>query len=393
MEIITWNISIKFILECKRKCFLQWHKNLIRASVLENVQKVLDCWSHLWASFYRCDSCWETKHVFFTCKSRFCNSCSQPQSDIWIDKLFSRLPRGISYHHIVLTIPEELRIFFKKHRGTLSLLPKTASDSVCYFLQEKLHGIPWIIAIIHTFWAKLNWNPHVHLLITHGVFSLKKNTFIKEGFFLPYVAIRQSWTKRLLKHLKDWVYSNLSGDYMKQEIRFLNTFYDYKNKEGENSCRYGFFSKQCFGFEKIVGYIGRYVKRPPIAQSRIIHYDWDIITFEYEDKLEKIKHQKIKKISCSDIEFLELLVQHIPNKYFHMVYYYGIFANRVKGRFINIINSLFRSPRIYPKPHISFRGRYFLWTWSDPLTCTCGWLFHKYMVSIPWYPPFFFDSS
>ncbi|MDR0649937.1 MAG: hypothetical protein LBG59_00580 [Candidatus Peribacteria bacterium] len=33
------------------------------------------------------------KHIFFTCKSRFCNSCSKPQSDLRTNKLYSRLPR------------------------------------------------------------------------------------------------------------------------------------------------------------------------------------------------------------------------------------------------------------------------------------------------------------
>lgn len=390
MEIITWLISIKIILENKRKFFLESHKWLIRESVLKNVRKVLACWANLGYISYKCEGCWELKHVFLTCKSRFCNSCSKPQSDLRTEKLYSRLPRWIGYHHVVLTIPEELRDFFKRHRKALAVLPKTASGSVCFFLRQKHKSIPWIIAVIHTFGAKLNRNPHVHLLITHWAFSFKENTFIKDRFYLPYEAIRASRTKRLPKYLKDRVYANLSWEKQKEEIRFLNTFYGYKNKEDKESTWYGYFSKPHYWFETIIGYIGRYVKRPVIAQSRILDYDWENITFSYTDKLE---NNEIKDITCSDIEFLELLVQHIPNTYFHMVYYYGIFANRVKAKYLKIINTLYPSPRIYPRITKTFRGRFVLWTGKDPLRCSCGWCFLKYEINIPWYKPQYFNTS
>ncbi|MDR0650501.1 MAG: transposase [Candidatus Peribacteria bacterium] len=108
-----------------------------------------------------------------------------------------------------------------------------------------------------------------------------------------------------------------------------------------------YFSKHRSDFETIIGYIGRYVKRPVIAQSRILDYDGDTITFCYIDKTEKDFFKRIKNITCSDMEFIESLVQHIPNKYFHMIYYYGIFANRVKTEYLNLINSLYPSRRIF----------------------------------------------
>ncbi|MDR2416073.1 MAG: transposase, partial [Candidatus Peribacteria bacterium] len=60
-------------------------------------------------------------------------------------------------------------------------------------------------------------------------------------------------------------------------------------------------------------------------------------TSNYVDKTEKDFFERIKNIQCSDIEFLKSLLQHIPNKYSHMVYYYGIFANRTKSKYINTI--------------------------------------------------------
>lgn len=393
MEIITWLIHIKFILESKRKEFLESHKWLIRETVIINIHKVLNCWSNLGFISYKCEWCWEVKHVFFTCKSKFCNSCSKPQSDLRTDKLYSRLPRWISYNHLIFTIPFELRDFFKRHRKALVLLPKTASDAICFFLWKQQKSIPWIIAVIHTFWAKLNWNPHTHLLVTHWAYSKKEKTFIKDRY-IPYHAIKKSRTIMLVKNLKKRCEDNLSWSTYQKEIIFLNKFYDYHSQiTWKRTTRYVYFSKHRSGFETVISYIGRYIKRPVIAQSRILDYDWKNITFCYIDKTEKDFSKKVKNITCSDMEFIGSLVQHIPNKHFHMVYYYGIFANRIKANYLKIINALYPSPRIYPRITKHFRGRFILWRGNDPLKCNCWWYFHKYEINIPWYKPQYFDTS
>jgi hypothetical protein len=69
-------------------------------------------------------------------------------------------------------------------------------------------------------------------------------------------------------------------------------------------------------------------------------------------------NNETKNITCSDMEFLELLVQHIPNQYSHMIYYYGIFANRVKKDYLALINKLYPSPRIYPRVAKNFKWRF-----------------------------------
>lgn len=392
METITWNISIKKILKSNRNIFSSKHQWLIRETVFTNVQKVLDCWENLWHISYKCDSCWDTKHIHFSCKSRFCNSCSKPQSDNRINNLYNRIPRWIWYHHIVLTIPEELRPFFKRNRKALSILARTAADSICFFVKTKHHWIPWIIAVIHTFWSKLNRNPHVHLLVTHWFFSTKDKTFKQwpsAKFFLPYHWVKISRTKYLIKNLKDWCYKNLSVNLCKQEVKFLNSFYDYKDRTWNTSCRYGYFSTFRFGFESIIWYIWRYVKRPVIAQSRILEYDWTNVTFVYKDKYDK-NNEKILQYSTD--EFIWFLVQHIPEKYFHMVYYYWIFANRSKSKYISLINALHPTKRFYPRIPKNFNTRRFFLTWNNPLICECWWHFHKHAIHIPWFKPTYFDN-
>jgi len=387
MEIITWPISIKSIFGNNRFFFEKANQGNIRESSIKNVEKVLNCGSGLqWFASYKCDWCWDTQHIPFTCKSRFCNSCSQPQSDLRTNKLLSRLPDKLLYKHITFTIPWELRIFFKNNRKALSIIPYTAANSIMFFLRkQKL--TPWIIAVIHSFWAKLNRNPHTHLIVTN--WAIHDSWQFKNNIFIPFTAVRTSRTKFLVKNLKNRCYKNLSWEKLIREIKFLNTFYDYHSKiTGEKTTWHVHFPDDALHLSKTLWYIGRYVKRPVIAQSRILDYDWENVTFNYLDKKDKL----VKEITCPVFEFIGLLIQHIPNRYFHMVYHYGIFANRCKKKYLNIITNYFwhSSYRFFvPK---SFAERIFAFTGKNPLQCNCWGIFHKYKIFIPWYAPIYFDS-
>ena len=388
MEITTWPISIKYIFENKRNIFQIKNKGSIRGSTIDNVKRILNCWSQdSWFTSYKCDECGEIKHIAFTCKSRFCNSCSQPQSDIRIEKIISRRPSSLLYNHIVFTIPEELRSFFKRHRNALNILPYTAANAIMHFLKDQ-KVIPWILAVIHTFWAKLNRNPHTHLIVTNWAFH--KKWYFKDNVFLPYVAIRKSRTAFLIKNLKNRTYENVTWDMCIQEIRFLNDFFDYHSKiSGEKVSRHVHFPKKPCSFIEVVGYVWRYIKRPVIAQSRIINYDGENVTFNYTDKHDKL----VKDISCPVLEFMGLLLQHLPNQNFHMIYYYWIFANRCKKKYLRIIKAYYNHEPKMPRIGKNFRERIYIFTGKDALKCSCLGFFHKYQISIPWYKPKYFDSS
>lgn len=387
MEIITWHISIKSIFENNRNIFKKENKGNIRPNTIKNVEKVLGCWSTMWFASYKCDWCNEVKHINFTCKSRFCNSCSQPQSDIWMNNLVSRRPQSLLYKHITFTIPAELRRFFKDNRKALKILPYTAANAIMFFLRNQKVK-PWILAVIHSFWGQLNRNPHTHLIVTN--WAIHDNGTFKNNIFFPYNAIKRSRTVYLVKNLRNRTKKNLTWEKCKNELRFINTFYDYHSKITWEKTDWNVnFPKKPCSFSQVVGYVWRYVKRPVIAQSRILSYDGKEVTFNYLDK----RDLQIKNITCPVFEFMGLLLQHIPNKNFRMIYYYWAFANRSKKKFLNIIHRFFKQEpkkQFIPK---SFAERIFLFTGNNPLQCSCWWIFHKFKLSIPWYPDIFYDTS
>jgi hypothetical protein len=83
-------------------------------------------------------------------------------------------------------------------------------------------------------------------------------------------------------------------------------------------------------------YIGRYTKRPVLAQSRIKEYDGKYVTFEYEDKTEDER----KPLRMSVEVFIARLVVHIHEKHFRAIRHYGIYATRTRKEDIALARTL-----------------------------------------------------
>jgi hypothetical protein len=73
---------------------------------------------------------------------------------------------------------------------------------------------------------------------------------------------------------------------------------------------YVYAPKQKGNVKAQIGYIGRYIRRPAIALSRIEEYDGQYVTFRYHDK--KDGQEKREKLIVE--EFMARLIVHIPDK-------------------------------------------------------------------------------
>lgn len=116
-------------------------------------------------------------------------------------------------------------------------------------------------------------------------------------------------------------------------------------------------------------YIGRYTKRPVLAETRIKNYDGQTVTFEYEDKA-----AKIHKITTLPVEeFISRLIRHIPDRNFRQIRYYGAYANRTRTNDLakaQAILKLTKGKRLEP---VYWRDRCKWHTGYDPLICChCG---------------------
>ena len=104
------------------------------------------------------------------------------------------------------------------------------------------------------------------------------------------------------------------------------------------------FSKPTKNAHHTVNYLGRYLKRPALAQSRLLHYDGQTIIFNYLNHTTG-RHQT--RTEPSEV-FIARLVQHIPDKGFRLIRYYGFLAYRVRSTLLPKVYALLNQAT--PKP-------------------------------------------
>lgn len=281
-----------------------------RQSVIENVDRMINCGDPSFGyALYHCKDCGQLKYVPFRCHSRFCPSCGNMYSINRTTAMSAKII-NCTHRHCVFTIPQELHHFFLEDRNLLNCLFSAVRSVILHTFHKANKAerfTPGFICVLHTFGRSLGWNPHIHCLVSEGgagehipwrKFSHFNYTFLRNAFCTALLNALHSAIGDVFKPVKAFIYKHCK-----------NGFYVYAKP---NRCRP----------DLVTNYIGRYLGRPVIATSRIDTYDGDTLTFHYN------KHEDnslvIEKIPV--LEFIERLIQHIPEKHFKMIRYYGIYA-------------------------------------------------------------------
>jgi hypothetical protein len=119
-----------------------------------------------------------------------------------------------------------------------------------------------------------------------------------------------------------------------------------------------------------VRYIGRYTRRPVIAESRLLRFDDKWVVFRYKDYASD-GQQRVKKLPV--FKFIERLLRHVPDKHFRMTRHYGLFATRVRSTTLPVARRLLGQAEPAPQPAPTWQERRQASTGVDPLQCErCG---------------------
>ena len=128
-------------------------------------------------------------------------------------------------------------------------------------------------------------------------------------------------------------------------------------------------------------YLGRYIKRPPIGETRIKKYDGKNVTYQYFDH--KTKKKYISTIQV--FKFIALMISHIPDKGFRVIRYYGWLANQKRKSLLPKVFALLNCFYNVKFTKIKWR-KMILKTFNfDPLACySCK---ETMLFSGSYYPP------
>src|SRR5437867_6600970 len=80
----------------------------------------------------------------------------------------------IPHRQYVFTIPKMLRVYFRTDRRLLGKLSQCAYASIKAFFQaavKKPQAVPGVIVAIQTFGDLVNFHPHLHAIVSEGLFA------------------------------------------------------------------------------------------------------------------------------------------------------------------------------------------------------------------------------
>jgi hypothetical protein len=275
----------------------------------------------------------------------------------------------VHHRHVVFKIDEGLWNVFLLHRKLLKEFMDEAVRIIKEYFEKKHKVTPGIIAGLHTFGARLNFNPHIHMLVTMG--GMKSSGEWKTYDYVPFEMLRKQWQTVVLKLIR----RNLTEQEKKQVQPRLQKAYS-SNGEGF----YVHAPKQKGNIKQQLGYIGRYMRRPAIAIHRIKEYDGEFVVFSYRDKTDG--QEKTEKVTVE--EFISRIIRHIPDENFKTIRYYGVYSRRIKGLCKKLVTAWQKEARkwIVKVKNIlkrrNWRERIRENTGRDPLVCPKCECYYEY---------------
>jgi Putative transposase/Transposase zinc-binding domain len=330
----------------------EWDDKDTPTFVRNTLRKVLSCGTRaLGAEVYSSQN--SQRIVYHTCKSPFCPSCGHRATIQWQRERFAALP-DTKYKGITLTMPDVLWPLFRDNPELTQALPKLAAALIQTHAKIE-HGLKiGVIAVVHTFNGRLQFNAHVHTMVTSG--GVDSRGVYKQGIFFDQEWLAIQWRCAVIRLLRTAAENGLlAGARSKSDVLPLLAEQEVR--------RWIIRIQQLGSKEHFLRYAGRYVRRPPIAGYRIREVSNDEIAFSYPDK--RSHRQLIER--CTPNEFVRRLMSHIRPRYRHAALSFGIFAPRNSN---TDLASAFRSLKQKPRPRpnrISWRDSIIQNFGRDPL--------------------------
>lgn len=286
-----------------------------------------------------------------SCNNRSCPNCQYIEERQWVELRKAEVIERIPYYHVVVTIPSELYPLASANRSFFyTLLMKSAPDTLLELCRSDDYGAftPGIISVLHSWSSRMEFHPHVHMILSGG--GLTSDKEFKEApvknenkFFIPENVVAAKFRGKMIAGLQEAfsnpkIHLNLpsspegSLEDPQKWKNFCNDLYNTK---------WVAYLKETFnGNGNAIDYLGRYVYRTAISNSRIVSITVDdehpegLVSFKYKDYKDEGK-TKIETISGK--EFIIRFLNHVLPKGFCRVRYSGLLSNACKQKNLKLI--------------------------------------------------------
>jgi hypothetical protein len=269
-------------------------------------QDILHCRTPaLGGHLFACDHCGHQVYAYHSCRNRSCPKCHGHDTEGWLENRRKEL-LPVEYFHVVFTLPEELREHMRNHQKILyGIVIKAAAQSLITLAADSHYvgGLIGVLAILHTWTRTLLYHPHVHCLVPAGGVSDNQEWLpARKNYLVPVKALSK-------------IFRGMFREMVAKKLPNLMIPEAAWNKEWIVYCK-----PAIQGSNKVLDYLGRYVHRIAMANSRILSIDDGKVTFRYQ----KCGDLQWKTMTLPANEFMRRFLQHVLPRGTHKVRYYGL---------------------------------------------------------------------
>jgi hypothetical protein len=254
---------------------------------------------------------------------------------LWQEELEAALP-DIPYVEIVFTMPKVFWAILQQNPSLLPDLPALGAATI-EFLAKAKYGVRVILMVVQqTYGGFLNFYPHLHTLASAGGLKISSGRWIARLNFDKH-ELMLAWRYALLAYLDEAIKADvLKSDLSKDELR--------KMLETEGERIWNVFVGRSVSKRIVVDHIGRYIRKPPIAQRRLRRISDEEIEYLAKDT----KQQRFSPVIYSNKAFVTMLIPHVHDRYRNSMRYFGLLAPRSKNM-LSLVFLLLRQKR-QPRP-------------------------------------------
>lgn len=271
-------------------------------------------------AFY-CDDCRRVEFAYHSCNHRACPQCGRQATRDWVQRELSKR-LDAPYFMVTFTLPAQLRgCFFGPHAkeaydlffagASGALAEKLATDKG---LRARVNGFT---AVLHTWNQRLMFHPHIHCLVPGAGLDERGNLVrVAQAEFLVYLPhLRAAFRQHMRRH---W---DAQGWQVDPQVWTLD---------------WGVQIQPVGSGAAAVKYLGAYVARTAISDSRIQQVTEQSVTFGWRDRADG---NRLKAMTLPGGEFVARYLRHVLPIGLRSIRYYGFChpaakANRLRVRLL-----------------------------------------------------------
>ena len=257
-----------------------------------------------------CGACGAREFHYHSCNHRSCPLCGRADTTEWVERELGKRV-GAPYFMVTFTLPEELRplFFTPAAKEVYDAFFGTAAAA----LSDTLANPRWLgaancgfTAVLHTWNQRLLFHPHIHCIVPGaGIDADGRVVTVKNpNFLVPQPVLRAAFRARFRERL-----AALAAGHPLPAVDAAVWNKDW----GVHLQPFG--DGQC-----AIKYLGAYVCRTAIGDSRILASDDQTVTFRWTDRA---NHNAQRTETIPGVEFVARYLRHVLPRGMRAIRYYG----------------------------------------------------------------------